>query len=251
MRPHERLTGRKRDVNDAMLTPIQNAHQNPILEVRDGQCVLRMVNQAGNRIEKLVSWESVREAATAIPVDSGWLPLEVIRWGTGSKGEWVVAFIPPGPAQLELTKGTPGEGEEIERITAPLPGMVLFGGGVRYWIWAVKGDRVNPHHEVCRCPLPNVMQDASICWGLVKPPEASPRTVLRAWELFIKSTFNNHAASGKSKKHREDVRVLLKELAEGPVERYPVDDLVRQVDHTGITLDRVLRDFFGSGEMPE
>lgn len=33
-------------------------------------------------------------------------------------------------------------------------------------------------------------------------------------------------------------------------EAYPVDDLVRQVSQTGVTLDAAIRNFFETGEMP-
>lgn len=254
-------------MNEQMLTPIQNAHTNPALEFRDGQAVFRMVSEAGTVIEKLVSFEAIREAATNIAVDSGWLGPEVVRWGNGRLGEWVIAFIPPGRHTLELTVGTPGESEQVVKVMAPLPGIVMFGAAVKYWVWAQKGERCDPQGELYRCPLPNVMQDGLICWGPFKPPQASPRSIMRAWEIFAGSTFTNHAANGKSKSHHEDVRVLLRELAGGcgyycaedvghvdhrePADRYPVEDLVRQLDHTGVTLDKAIREFWKAGSMPE
>lgn len=236
-------------MNEEMMMPVQNAHTNPTIEFRNGQALFKMKSLGGTDIERLVSFEAIREAATNIPVDSGWIGPEIVRWGNGSRGEWLVAFFPPGRYELELTEGTPGPEEKLVRIAAPLPGMVIFGAAVKYWIWAVKTERFEPHHEIYRCPLPNVMQDASVCWGMLKPPQASPRSMLKTWEIFHKSTFNNHAASGKSKRCREDVRELLKELAS--VEAgYPVDDLVRQVEGEGTTLDKAIREFWGTGLMP-
>lgn len=238
-------------LNENMLSPVQDANTNPMLIFRNGQCVFRMATLSGPVIERLVSWEAVREAATNIPIDSGWLAPEIVRCGTGGKGDWAVAFIPPGRHSLELTSGTPGESETADKVTAPLPGMVMFGIANKYFVWAVKTETLNPHMEVYRCPLPNVMQDAGVCWGLLKPPTASARSILSAWKLFIGSTFNNHAANGKSKRKRDDVRELIKELATaGDEARYPVDDLIRQVEHTGLTLDHAVRAFMEVGEMP-
>ncbi len=237
-------------MNEALMTPTQDATTNPYLEFRDGQCLFRMVSLNGTVMERLISWEAVREAATGIPIDSGWLAPEVVRWGTGRMGDWAVAFIPPGRHQLELTTGTPGVDETLERVTAPLPGMVIFGIATKYWAWAVRSERLNPSDELYRAPLPNVMQDAAICWGELKPPVASARSILKSWQIFQTSTFNNHAANAKSKSHSDDVRELLKGLARaGDYAQYPVQDLVRQVE-SGVTLDRVIRDFFESGEMP-
>jgi hypothetical protein len=228
-----------------------------------------MNTQGGTKIEKLISYEALREAASRIPVESGWLPAEVVRWGHGGRlGEWVVAWIAPARYVLELTEGVPGPDEKVIRVTAPLPGLVLLGGGTDYWIWAQKAERLEVHHELFRCPLPNVMQDAKICWGEVKPPIASPRSIMKAFDVFIKSTFNNHAAPGKSKRYPDDVRELLRELARdncgyycaedvghvdhrGPAEVYPVDDLVRAVDKTGVTLDQLMRVFLSGMGMPE
>jgi PRTRC genetic system protein B len=238
-------------MNDELLTPAQDAKTNPTLEFRDGQCLLSMNTLAGTKIEHFVSWEAVREAATGIPIDTGWLTTEIVRCGKGGKGEWCVAFIPPGRHKLELTYGTPGTDEKIEYVTAPLPGLVFFGMDNHYFVWAQKTARCEPQHELFRCPLPNVMIDASVCWGLLKPPNASPRTMLKAWELFITSTFNNHSASSKSKSHKEDVRELLKDLSHDENSIYPVADLQRQVAQTGVTLDRAVRHWFELGAMPQ
>lgn len=231
-----------------LLTPIHNAQVNPVLEFRDGQCLFRMVNLEGGTHERLISFAAVREACTGIPVDSGWLAPEICRWGTGRNGDWAIASIPPGVHELELMVGTPGK-ETLERIRVPLPGIVFFGIAVKYWVFASKTGTLHPEHTIFRAPLPNVMQDASVCWGLHKPPLASARTILQAWRLFISSTFNHHAANGKSKKNREDVREVLRELAADGTE-YPVDDLVRY-DEKGSTLDHLIRAFMQSGEMPQ
>lgn len=248
-------------INEQLLAPIQNAKTNPTLEFLDGQARLKMKTLGGTTIERLISYEQIRAAALNIPIDSGWLGPEIVRWGNARGGEWTIAFIPPGRYELELTEGTPGPDEKLVRVTAPLPGMVMFGFSVKYFIWAVKTERCEPYQELYRCPLPNVMQDASICWGLLKPPQASPRSMMRAHEVFIRSTFNNHAASGKSKSKRDDVRDQLKALAvvHGQFDAsanawgepwYPVEDLVRQVEGEGVTLDKAIRGFFESGEMP-
>lgn len=238
-------------INERMLTPVHNEHTNPVLEFRDGQALLRMVNDNGCVHERLISWNAVREACAGLPVDSGWLAPEVCRWGSGANGDWAIAFIPPSAHDIEVTVERASAPEEVERINTPLPGMIIFGIGVKYFVWAVKTEKLEPHHEVYRAPLPNVMADASVCWGLHKPPRASARTLLEAWRLFMTSTFNNHAAPGKSKRNKEDVREVLKELARaGDVARYPVDDLVRQVEGTGVTLDKAIKRFFETQVMP-
>lgn len=245
-------------MNTNLLSPIQNADENPRLEFRDGQAMLRMTSTAGTNIERLVSMAAVREAALGIPVDSGWIDPEIVRWGDGRRGEWAVMFVPARLHNLELTTGAPPD-EVVERINAPLPAFAFMGIACKYFVWALKTEEFRPYNEIYRAPLPNVYGAnveagsevhlaGEICWGYLRPPNASPRNMKRAWDLFIGSTFNNHAANGKSKTHPEDVRDLLKELA-GETASYPVDDLMRF--DQGITLDQMVRLIFSAGGMIE
>lgn len=240
-----------------LTTPLQEPGNNPCVEFRDGQFHLSMMNSEGGRIERFVSTAAVREAFSGIPIDTGWIRPEVVRWGDGKTGEWAVAFFPPAVIELEITREGPivsgtAEGAPdvpssiLERLPVSLPGLVWFGIGTNYFVWATKAPQFQPHHTIFRCPLPNVYQHAEVCWGLIKPPRATARTLFQAWDLFIKSTFNNHLASGKSKRHREDVRVLLREVKDV----YPVEDLVPQTE-SKIALDTMIRKFFETGAMPE
>ncbi len=232
---------------------------NPVLEFGDGQCRLRMLTEGGTVQERLISAASIREAATHIPIDSGWMPREVVRWGNGRGTDWCVAAIPPARHQLEITEGTPGVDESVVRVVAPLPGFVMFGAGTTYFIWALK-EEFSPIQKLYRCPLPNVyhlnvkidkelLSAGEICWGPLKPPLCSPRTILRAWELFINSTFNNHGPHGKSMSQKEDVRLLLKELADREADSFPVDELVPQFEKWTYTVEQTVQHFTETGKM--
>jgi len=237
-------------LNESLVTPMQNGHTNPVLEMADGQFLLRMTSLAGTQIEKFVSPDAVREAFTGIPVDAGWLAPGIARWGVVRGVEWAVLFVPPRMHDLELTEGDGTPEMTVSRYRAPLPGMVMFGAGSKYFVWAVKTAHLDPFQEVYRAPLPNVMQDASVCWGAVKPPHASGKAMLDAWNLFAyRTTFNNHAANGKSRSEPEDVRRVLRMCAQTG-EPYPVADLQRQVAYTGVTLDQAIKGFFETGVMP-
>lgn len=240
------------ELNANLLTPVYDGDNVPTIRFYEGQCSFRMTTQGGTTTERLIPWAALREAALGIPIDSGWLSPQVVRWGTGRLAQWTVAFIPPGPHLIELTKGTPGVDETADRITVPLPGMIIFGIALQYWVWALKTDAFNPHEPLYRAPLPNVMADASVCWGMLKPARPTPAGILSVWELFIKSTFNNHACSGKSRREPEDVRNLLRSLAQAGDDtmRYPVEDLCKQVESTGVTMDQAMKQFFETGEMP-
>jgi hypothetical protein len=172
-----------------------------------------------------------------------------VRWGDGSRGEWAVLYIPPGLHQLELTTDAQATEAKLERITAPLPALIYFGGGTKYWLWALRNGQFDPHHELMRAPLPNVFQDGEVCWGPHKPPACTGRAIVKSWELFISTTFSNHAASGKSKNHNEDVREVLREAARaGETATYPTQDLIRFME-TGMTMDQVIKAFTQAGEV--
>lgn len=302
------------DSDAGLMTPIQNAVENPRIEFREGQYVFCMTNEAGGLVERFVSPAAVRQAFTNLPVESGWLPPGIARWGNGIIGEWAVAFIPPAVHELEITRETAGieataagdvmpgtpvvTNQEVDHLRVPLPGLVWFGIGTHYHIWAVKTETLQPHQEIYRVPLPNVYQDGSICWGQVKPERMTAVTLSKAYDLLMSATFTNHLTAGKSKREREDVRIVLRDLAVteamgsgpfcecgdrksehavfvdhdecggrncsgrdepccefrvGPAPMpplYPVDDLMRQVEHTGVSLDAAIRQYFQTGEMP-
>jgi hypothetical protein len=241
---------------ERLQTAMQTPTINPAIEFHNGQFLFRKVNLEGGVIERYVSHAAVKEAFSGLPIDSGWFNLElacpgICRWGNGRLGEWAVAFIPPARHELEITNDGTNKPFAVEKLKTPLPGMVFFGISNQYFTWAVKTERLLPFHELYRCPLPNVMQDGSICWGLLKPPFAKASTIFDAFKLFMTSTFNNHMANAKSKRMRDDVRVVLKDMSRAPLPSYyPVADLMRQVDVTGVTLDQAIRGFFETGKMP-
>lgn len=243
-------------VNANLLQPRQGTHDNPRLEFCDGQYLFVMTNAEGGHVERFVSDAAVREAFAGVAVDSGWFNEEaaspaVCRWGDGRAGQWAVLYVPPGVHELEVTNDGSGKPYAVARVRAPLPALAFFGMGTNYYVFAMKTPRLDPHQELYRCPLPNVYASGEVCWGLLKPPRATARSVFDAWRLFVGSTFNNHMAGAKSKRSREDVRAVLLDMARSPGEaHYPVADLVRQVEDGGMTLDRAVREFFETGEMP-
>jgi hypothetical protein len=233
----------------------QNGHANPTIEIANGQFLFRAVGEQGQVIEQFRSAAAVREAFTGIPVDTGWLAPNlhcggVVRWGVFRGVEWAVMYLPPAVHNLELTEhdGTP---EEVtSRVNAPLPGMVWCGFGTQYFAFAVKTPHLDPGQELYRAPLPNVMQDGSVCWGLSKQPQATGKGIGEAWALFAyRTTFNNHVVNAKSKREPDDCRRLLRALAASG-EAYPADDLRRQDAEHGTTLNKAIEGFFETGVMP-
>ncbi|HEX8177822.1 MAG TPA: hypothetical protein VF543_22225 [Pyrinomonadaceae bacterium] len=250
------LVGERQDKEERLTTARQTVNNNPVLEFRDGQFLFRKTNLEGGIVERFISAAAVREAFSGVPIDTGWFNLDITcpgitRWGTGRLGEWAIAYIPPADWLLEITNEGTNEPYRLDRITTPLPGIIFFGIGTNYYAFATKTATLKPYHTIFRCPLPNVMQDGSVCWGLLKPPGASLTSIFDAWKLFITSTFNNHMANGKSKRVRDDVRIVLRDMSHAARPRhYPVHDLVRQEEDTAINLDQAVREFFETGKMP-
>src|SRR5437588_6114061 len=73
-----------------------------------GQYVLYYHNGA-ELICKGLSAQTLRAAFVEEPVDSGWLPEGVVRWGSGPAGTFMVKYIPPGKLQIHLSTQNPAE----------------------------------------------------------------------------------------------------------------------------------------------
>jgi hypothetical protein len=171
---------------------------------------------------KGLSAQTLRAAFVEEPVDSGWLPEGVMRWGSGPAGTFMVKYIPPGKQHLHLSTQNPAE----PRIIAPmLPALVFAGVQSTYYVWALLTASCDPQAPLCHAPLPNVYPDGHICFGSNRPPMASWETLDEAWRLFVGSPFNADMVQGKSQAFPGDVRRQLVAVASSEDSRYPEDDL--------------------------
>ncbi len=170
---------------------------------------------------KLLSPEALREAFVAEPIDSGWLPPNTVKWGKCYKGEWLVQFYPPQRYHPLLSNSNINT-----TITVAMPGLVFVGCDCKYWLWAVKGKQFHPNSQLFHAPLPNVMEDGSICFGSNSPAPCSPTGIMNSWELFWISAFNDHMVQHKSKSYPLDVRSHLQKLHHNNSKNYPARDLV-------------------------
>ena len=166
---------------------------------------------------KFISPASVRAAFSAEPIDTGWLPPNVCRWGTGPNGDWAVLSIPPMryPLRFEnITRDIP-----TMMLDIPLPALVFMRIGSASYIWALKDDFA-PDAQLYHAPLPNVNHSGAICFG---GNRLEGRTLSQAWQLFLDSPFTSHQTNGKSRRQPDDVRLLLASLHKR--RRYPLRDL--------------------------
>lgn len=190
------------------------------LLILDGQYIVRY-QEGEATITKLISPEAVRFAFTHLSVDSGFLPPGVVRWGSGSEGDWLVKFIPPNRYLICCILA-----DKPLRLDIPLPGLIFMGKGSRYYLWAVKSRHFDSLAEVFHVPLPNVSPSGAICFGSNSVPNAASATLEQVWQLFLSSPFNGDSASGKSKAYPNDVRSHLITLQDAGKKKYPLRDLI-------------------------
>lgn len=187
------------------------------LEFFNGQILYRSLNGHGEEA-KFVSPATVAAAFRNLPIDSGWLPPGVVRCGETPIGNFAVLFIPPQTHTLNF------EGRK-RPLLLNLPAFVFFGSHKSFYVWSTKLKEFQPKAQLYNAPLPNVFGDGLICWGQNRPPKASAATIAKAWELFIKSPFTDHAADHKCRTHDHDVRRLLVKIA-GAKRRFPLQELI-------------------------
>ena len=53
-------------------------------------------------IYKCISPAALRTAFSNEPIDTGWMELGIVRWGTGSTDTYLVKFIPPATYKNQL-----------------------------------------------------------------------------------------------------------------------------------------------------
>ena len=141
----------------------------------------------------------------------------------------MVKFIPPSSQTIYLTLGG---AKAPSPCKLPLPALVFAGvnsavstegGGTTYYIWALQEEQFHPSAKLWHAPFPNVYPDGRICFGDVRVPEVSWKTIDKSWQLFLESRFTTSMIEGKSGRHSADVREQL--LACQSLSRYPTDDL--------------------------
>lgn len=174
----------------------------------------------GERRYKFVSPAAVRSAVAREPLDSGWIPPTVRRCGSGPRGDWAIAWYPPGKYKLTVLDDRLAARE----ISVPLPGLVFAGAGKDYYVWAAKGREFAAAAALYHAPLPNVEGGGAICFGSNRVPRASASTIEQAFAIFRDSAFNGHSVTNKSRKHGDDVRNLLFGLAKART--FPEADLI-------------------------
>jgi hypothetical protein len=119
-------------------------------------------------------------------------------------------------------------------LRVPLPGLLMIrrmssDKAATYAVYAVRERPTTLDAELYHAPLPNVFHSAAVCWGTVQrvSDEAlSGASLAEDWDQLLGSSFGNHAVSGKSRSHKDDIRQKLIEIEAKKAKRYPTSDLI-------------------------
>jgi PRTRC genetic system protein B len=181
-------------------------------------------------IEKVLIFDQVASAHTRVSTDTGWVPTDLKRWGSSDGVRWALKYIPPQPHRLILPRSldpTAEAAEEDQISELMLPGLVFFGHGTTYYVWATRGKEFDPKATLLHAPLPNVYDDGHICWGNNTAPEVAETYCDPAWSIFQRSPYTSNQVDKKSRRNMSDVRKTLLYLAckrgRAP---FPITDLV-------------------------
>lgn len=187
----------------------------------DGQLLFQ--HDGGGALKsKFISPAAARQAFAGEPIDSGWLPGGVNRWGTGARGVWMVRWHAPAVYTLRR------EGKSApQRLRVPMPALIWFGQRHNYYIWAMKGETFNPANLLYRAPLANVNHRGLICFGQNAHPDVS-KGFAATWRTFWDAPFNDDHRNGKSHAHKDNINTHLLKLAKAKAAQYPAKDLIEQ-----------------------
>lgn len=204
------------------MTPIP--HATAALVFADGQLIFQHLED-GVEYAKIVSAAAAGTAFRETGIDSGWLEPGVVRWGVSHKGSWAVRLIHPDKEHTLLFERTLSDDPVPDYLTLRLPPLVMIGINSTYHLWALSEPEANARTLLYYAPFPNVYAGAHICFGSNSVASVEQDGMRQAWQLFCEAPFGQTSIQNKSKRHPQDVRRMLKEVA-GSGEAYPCEDLV-------------------------
>jgi hypothetical protein len=190
-----------------IIIPAGVTPQAAILVLRDE--FLLVANNDGEITQKYISSAAVRQAFAAEPIDSGWIPEGVRRWGVCPKGTWMLRHHPPAVYSAWLP-------ERKHQVRTPMPALIFFGIGKAYYVWAMKGERFDPKGQLWNAPCANVNALGLICWGS-NPHQGAATGFDQMWKLFWEAPFSGDHEAGANRR--------MAELARRKVERFPEEVL--------------------------
>lgn len=165
--------------------------------------------------------------AAKMTFDTGLMTDEILLVRQEGVKKTVVGYRPAQKTGLYL------DGSETA-LRVPLPPLILIrqsgeGQQPQSTVYAVKSRPKTLDAALFHTPLPNVFNSGSICWGSVRrATDTSSQTssLVNDWAMLLGSPFGDHACSGKSKSHPQDIRQALIALETRKARVYPTSDLI-------------------------
>jgi hypothetical protein len=191
-----------------LIIPVGIKPQAAIL-IMENEFLLCAHDADGEVSQKYISPAAVRQAFAAEPIDSGWIPEGVRRWGVCAKGAWMLRWHAPAVYSAWLP-------DRKRQVRTPMPALVFFGIGKTYYIWAMKGERFDAKGFLFKAPCANVNSLGLICWGS-NPHEDVATGFDRMWKLFWEAPFSGDHEAGANRR--------MAELARQRAQRFPEEKL--------------------------
>ncbi len=173
---------------------------------------------------KALSSEQVTRAFRDIHTDTGWLGRRVLRYREAPEGNAIISYEPASVRNIFVQL----PGGAVERLTVPLPTLILLGKGKDYYLWATVSGRVSARTNLAVAPLPNIGSGAQgkICFGKNEVHETHPATLAAVWKLIFETPFNQDNANEKCVSAPGDVRELLVRLSNDKSRKFPATELL-------------------------
>lgn len=165
--------------------------------------------------------------AAKVTFDTGLLTAEMLLVRQDGLKRLVVEYRAPCKTGLFL------DGSDAP-LRVPLPPLLLIrttteDKNPQYQVYAVKSRPTKLDTPLFHAPLPNIFGTGSICWGSVRritDAALQGNSLAADWDMLLGSPFGDHAVSGKSKSHPQDIRQKLIDLERRKARVYPKSDLI-------------------------
>ena len=197
--------------------------------------MLRKQTESGYAEYPVDAAQIAQALSAKIHFDTGLMSDDVLLVQREGLRELVISYRKPQKTGIWL------EGSS-EPLRVPLPGLVLIrthtGSSPSYKLFAVKKRPETLDIPLFHAPLPNVFGSGGICWGNVALHVEQGASLAEDWKLLLGSAFGSHSVSGKSKRHKQDVREMLLYLANEKKRTYPKRDLVAADKTLGQMLEK-------------
>lgn len=197
------------------------------IEFYDFGTILRKRTESGQVSYAVRPSQIAAALADKVGIETGLLPEGNLYYAQEGIKTIVIEYRKPQRTGIWV------EGRE-EPYRIPMPGLILArslrSDIPHYLIFAAKRRPTSLDDPLYVSVLPNTYGGGDICWGTVERARldgAVPANLRFDWNLMLGAAFNNHAVSGKSKEHKNDIRKMYDALDSSRARRYPMDDLVK------------------------